>query len=149
MAYFAKIDSDNKVLSIHRVNDEDVQNSGGVEQESIGQQYLETHSNWPANQWIQTSYNTTENSHKLGGTPFRGNYAVIGGSWDSVNQIFWKEKPYDSWVKNIPTARWQSPVGVMPALTSEQQSQNNAGTHLWVYFWNDSNQTWDLTNTIS
>jgi len=38
MAYFAKIDSDNKVLSIHRVNDEDVQNSGGVEQESIGQQ---------------------------------------------------------------------------------------------------------------
>ena len=149
MAYFAKIDSDNKVLSIHRVNDEDVQNSGGVEQESIGQQYLETHSNWPANQWIQTSYNTTENSHKLGGTPFRGNYAVIGGSWDPVNQIFWGEKPYDSWVKNIPTARWQSPVGVMPALTSEQQSQNNAGTHLWVYFWNDSNQTWDLTNTIS
>lgn len=149
MAHFAKIDSDNKVLSIHRVNDEDVQNSGGVEQESIGQQYLETHSNWPANQWIQTSYNTTENSHKLGGTPFRGNYAVIGGSWDSVNQIFWKEKPYDSWVKNTSEARWQSPIGDAPALTSEQQSQNNAGTHLWVYFWNDSNQTWDLTNTIS
>jgi len=149
MAYFAKIDSDNKVLSIHRVNDEDVQNSGGVEQESIDQQYLETHSNWPANQWIQTSYNTTENSHKLGGTPFRGNYAVIGGSWDPVNQIFWKEKPHDSWVKNTSEARWQSPIGDAPALTSEQQSQNNAGTHLWVYFWNESNQTWDLTNTIS
>ena len=149
MAHFAKIDSDNKVLSIHKVNDEDVQNSDGVEQESIGQQYLETHSNWPANQWIQTSYNTIENSHRLGGTPFRGNYAVIGGSWDSVNQIFWKEKPYDSWVKNISEARWQSPIGDAPALTSEQQSQNNAGTHLWVYFWNESNQTWDLTNTIS
>jgi len=74
---------------------------------------------------------------------------VIGGSWDSVNQIFWKEKPYDSWVKNTSEARWQSPIGDAPALTSEQQSQNNAGTHLWVYFWNESNQTWDLTNTIS
>jgi hypothetical protein len=74
---------------------------------------------------------------------------VIGGSWDPVNQIFWKEKPHDSWVKNTSEARWQSPIGDAPALTSEQQSQNNAGTHLWVYFWNESNQTWDLTNTIS
>lgn len=149
MAHFAKIDSDNKVLSIVRVNDNDLKNSDGVEQESIGQQYLETHSNWPANQWIQTSYNTTENSHKLGGTPFRGNYATIGGSWDSTNNIFWNEKPYDSWVKNISEAKWQSPIGDAPALTSEQQSQNDAGTHLWVYFWNESNKTWDLTNTIS
>tara|TARA_R100001163_G_scaffold65523_2_gene63066 strand:- start:1857 stop:2306 length:450 start_codon:yes stop_codon:yes gene_type:complete len=149
MAHFAKIDSDNKVLSIMRVNDNDLKNSDGVEQESIGQQYLETHSNWPANQWIQTSYNTFENSHKLGGTPFRGNYAAIGGSWDSTNNIFWNEKPYDSWVKNISEAKWQSPIGDAPALTSEQQSQNDAGTHLWVYFWNESNETWDLTNTIS
>ena len=33
-------------------------NADGVEDESVGQQYLETHNNWPAQMWIQTSYNT-------------------------------------------------------------------------------------------
>ena len=38
--------------------------------------------------WIQTSYNTSGNQHKLGGTPFRGNYAGIGYEWDEDNQYF-------------------------------------------------------------
>ena len=33
-------------------------NADNVEDESVGQQYLETHNNWPAQMWIQTSYNT-------------------------------------------------------------------------------------------
>ena len=33
-------------------------NADGVEDESVGQQYLELHNNWPAQMWIQTSYNT-------------------------------------------------------------------------------------------
>jgi hypothetical protein len=28
-------------------------NADGVEDESVGQQYLETHNNWPAQMWIQ------------------------------------------------------------------------------------------------
>ena len=38
-------------------------NADGVEDESVGQQYLETHNNWPAQMWIQTSYNTSGNQH--------------------------------------------------------------------------------------
>ena len=37
-------------------------NADGVEDESVGQQYLETHNNWPAQMWIQTSYNTSGNN---------------------------------------------------------------------------------------
>ena len=55
-------------------------NADGVEDESVGQQYLETHNNWPAQMWIQTSYNTYNNTHKSGddSKAFRGNYAGIG-----------------------------------------------------------------------
>ena len=99
--------------------------------------------------WIQTSYNTSGNTHRDGGTPFRGNYAGIGYEWDEDNQIFWPKKPYASWVKDTSDAQWHSPIGDAPALTAEQQSQNDAGTNHWVYNWNESGQSWDLTDTLA
>ena len=38
-------------------------NADGVEDETVGQQWLELHNNWPAQMWIQTSYNTRNNTH--------------------------------------------------------------------------------------
>jgi|TARA_R100001460_G_scaffold15741_7_gene34653 hypothetical protein len=146
MAHFAKISEENEVLQVLIVDDKDVVNSEGVETESVGQQYLETHNNWPANLWIQTSYNTLMNTHALGGTPFRGNYAGIGYEWDAENNIFWNEKPYASWVKDLATASWKSPIGDAPALTAEQEAQRTAGTNMWYYSWNEDNQSWDLTD---
>jgi len=119
MAHFAKITEDNKVLQVLTVNNSDVLNSDGFENEAVG-------------------YNTHKNQHRNEGTPFRGNYAGIGYDWDSVNQIFWPPKPYDSWVKLISEARWQSPVGDAPELSQEQI---NTGHY---YSWNELNQTWDL-----
>lgn len=146
MAHFAKISEENIVLGINVLNDSDCQNEEGVETESVGQAFLEKCHNWPAHLWIKTSYNTYENTHREGGTPFRGNYATIGGEWDNTNQIFWPEKPFPSWVKDTTIANWKSPIGDAPALTSEQTSQNEAGTHDWDYLWNEDNQTWDLTD---
>ena len=148
MAHFAKINEQNEVLQVLTLNNSDMFNSENVEIESVGQQYLETHNNWPANLWIQTSYNTSGGQHNDGGTPFRGNYAGIGYTWDEDDQIFWPEKPYVSWVKNIATASWKSPIGDAPILTEEQTLQNTAGTHRWVYKWNEANTTWDLTNEL-
>jgi hypothetical protein len=96
--------------------------------------------------WIQTSYNTQGNQHKLGGTPLRGNYAGIGMIWDEDNNIFWPKSPYASWVKDVATASWKSPIGDAPALTAEQESQNTADTHIWHYEWNEAGQSWDLTD---
>jgi hypothetical protein len=128
-------------------------NADGVEDETVGQQYLETHNNWPAQMWIQTSYNTSGGTHKDGGTPFRGNYAGIGYTWDEDDQIFWPKKPFASWVKHLESASWKSPIGDAPALTAEQESQNTPAdentpaTHSWSYIWNEANQSWDLTDS--
>jgi len=147
MAHFAKLGANSKVIQVLTLDNKDMLNADGVEDETVGQQYLETHNNWPAQMWIQTSYNTAGNKHKEGGTPLRGNYAGIGYTWDEDNQIFWPKKPYASWVKLILEARWQSPIGDAPELTEEQRNQNTADTHKWFYEWNEANQTWDLTDS--
>ena len=102
-------------------------------------------------QWIQTSYNTSANTHNSGDNSkaFRGNYAGIGYTWDEDNEIFWPKKPFASWVKDTTTATWKSPIGDAPALTAEQNSQNEAGTHSWGYNWDESGQSWDLTDRLA
>ena len=148
MAHFAKLGSNGKVITVLTLDNKDMLNADGVEDESVGQQYLEQHNNWPAQMWIQTSYNTSGNKHSSGddSKAFRGNYAGIGYTWDEDDQIFWPKNPHASWVKNNSEARWQSPIGDAPALTAEQTSQNEAGTHMWKYDWNESGQSWDLTD---
>tara|TARA_R110000803_G_scaffold139274_2_gene205965 strand:- start:785 stop:1258 length:474 start_codon:yes stop_codon:yes gene_type:complete len=157
MAHFAKIGTNGKVLQVLTLNNEDMLDANGFENEEVGQQHLERHNNWPAQMWVQTSYNTRLGKYlNADGSEaadqskaVRGNYAMIGSTWDEDNQIFWNKKPYPSWVKNTTTACWQSPIGDAPALTAEQTSQNEAGTHGWNYIWNEDNQSWDLTDLLT
>ena len=151
MAHFAKLGANGKVIAVLTLDNKDMLNADGVEDETVGQQYLEQHNNWPAPMWIQTSYNTSANKHSSGddSKAFRGNYAGIGYTWDEDNNIFWPKKPYPSWVKNTTTAQWNSPIGDIPALTAEQQSQNDAATNRWIYEWNESGQSWDLTDQMA
>ena len=151
MAHFAKLGANGKVIQVLTLDNDNMLNADGVEDEAVGQQYLEQHNNWPAQMWIQTSYNTSGGKHSSGDNTkaFRGNYAGIGYTWDEDDQIFWPKKPYASWVKNISEARWQSPIGDAPALTQEQQDQNTANTHRWQYVWNEETQAWDLTNGLA
>jgi hypothetical protein len=146
MAHFAKISENNEVLQVLTM-DNNVITQNGVEIESLGQVYLEKHHHWPAHLWKQTSYNTKLNTHSSGDNSkaFRGNYAGIGGTWDEKNQIFWREKPYSSWVKDLQTASWKSPLGDKPVLTEDQISQNTSGTNKWFYYW--SEQSYQLDNT--
>jgi hypothetical protein len=137
MAHFAKLGSNSKVISVLTLDNKNMLNADGVEDESIGQYYLEQHNNWPAQMWIQTSYNTAGGIHKLGGTPFRGNYAGIGCTWDEDNNIFYGKKPFASWVLNTTDALWHSPIGDAPDLGAESE------THL--YKWNESDKSWDKT----
>ena len=94
MAHFAKLGANGKVIQVLTLDNKDMLNADGVEDESVGQQYLEMHNNWPAQMWIQTSYNTGHNKHNSGddSKAFRGNYAGIGYTWDEDNQIFWPKK---------------------------------------------------------
>jgi len=147
MAHFAKLGANGKVIAVLTMDNDKMLNADGVEDETVGQQWLETHNNWPAQMWIQTSYNTSGNTHNSGDNSkaFRGNYAGIGYTWDEDNQIFWPKKPHASWVKNTTTAQWDAPIA-KPDLTAEQESQNEANTHDWNYLWNEEGQSWDLTD---
>ena len=149
MAHFAKLGANGKVIQVLTMDNDKMLNADGVEDATVGQQWLEHHNNWPAQMWIQTSYNTSANKHNSGddSKAFRGNYSGIGYTWDEDNNIFWPKKPYASWVKNTSTAQWNSPIGDAPALTAEQESQNTADTHGWYYAWNEANTTWDLTDS--
>ena len=147
MAHYAKLGINSKVIAVHVVADKDCQNADGIEDEEVGRQFLERIHNYPL--WKKTSYNTAGGQHKLGGTPLRGNYAGIGMTYDEDNDIFIGKKPYASWTLNVAEARWQSPAGDAPALTAEQTSQNEAGTHRWSYNWNESSQSWDIENSLA
>jgi hypothetical protein len=77
--------------------------------------------------WIQTSYNTTGNTHTLGGTPLHKNYAGIGYSWDGVG--FAAPQPYSSWTKNSDTYFWEAPT---PRPTDDKFYQWDEATTSWV-----------------
>ena len=71
MAHFAKIGVNGKVIQVTVVDNNDLLDANNVEDEKVGQTYLQYHCNWPAELWVQTSYNTLNNQHSLGGTPLR------------------------------------------------------------------------------
>jgi hypothetical protein len=137
MAHFAKLGSGSRVISVLTLDNKDMLNADGVEDEAVGQQYLERHHNWPAQMWIQTSYNTYNGKHSSGDNSkaFRGNYAGVGSIWDEDNNIFYSKKPHASWVLNTSEARWQSPIGDEPDLGAEKTTHS--------YTWNEGTKVWD------
>jgi hypothetical protein len=58
----------------------------------------------------RTSYNTQGGVHKLGGTPFRKNYAGVGYIYDPVRDAFYNEQPFASWTLDESTCYWQAPT---------------------------------------
>jgi hypothetical protein len=85
MAHFAQINENNIITQVIVVNNNELLDENGVEQESKGQEFC---TNLLGGNWIQTSYNST----------FRKNYAGIGFAYDSVRDAFISPKPYPSWV---------------------------------------------------
>jgi len=72
-------------------------------------EFFDTFVDTSPGQWIQTSYNTYGNQHKLGGTPLRGNYASVGYVYDATNDVFYEPQPYASWTLNHSTWLWEAP----------------------------------------
>ena len=103
MAHFAKLDENNIVIKV------DVVHNDVATSESAGVAFL-NNLYGTSDTWKQTSYNTCGNQHKLGGTPFRKNYAGIGFTYDASNDAFIAPKPYNSWTLNNTTYLWEAPI---------------------------------------
>jgi hypothetical protein len=132
MAHFAKLGTGNIIERVEVIsNDIATTEQAGVE--FLQNLYKDRAA------WKQTSYNTLGGEHLTGGTPFRKNYATIGGKYDQTRDAFIPPKPYSSWILNEDTCRWEAPIPE-PELTQEQIDNNN------YYVWNETNTTWDLVN---
>ena len=131
MASFAKIGLNGKVIEVLSVNNEVLHDANGVEQESIGIDFLTKLTGWAI--WKQTSFNTYGNVHSGGGTPLRKNYAGIGYIYDEDRDAFYAPRPYLSWVLNETTCLWEPPVAYPDADSDE------------IYSWNEETNSWDLS----
>ena len=123
MAHFAKLGVGDIVEKIHVVSN-DVATT-----EQAGIDFLNNLYN-TRDVFKQTSYNTYGGEHKLGGTPFRKNYANKGYTYDQERDAFIPPKPYASWTLNESTCRWDSPV-----------DYPDDGK---IYDWNEETQQWEL-----
>ncbi|MGI9556244.1 MAG: hypothetical protein ACR2M9_05225 [Cyanophyceae cyanobacterium] len=98
----------------------------------------------------RTSYNTQGGVHKLGGTPFRKNYAGVGYIYDPVRDAFYTEQPYASWTLDESTCYWQPPTP-RPEEGVWYWKEDTTEWVDYVYINPDNNQpypswTWDTTN---
>ena len=129
MAHYAKMTSDGvTVLTVHVVRDEDTTDNDGNETEARGLNFLRKIHGW--DYWRKTSYNTHGNVHKLGGTPYRKNYAGIGFTYDAARDAFIKPQPYPSWVLDETTCLWKAPTP-RPAPNDD-----------YPYEWDEDNTQW-------
>jgi hypothetical protein len=78
----------------------------------------------------RTSFNTQGGIHKLGGTPFRKNYAGIGYTYDQQRDAFIPPKPFNSWLLNESTCIWEAPVAYP--------------TDGGKYSWNETILNWEI-----
>ena len=114
MAHFAELDENSIVIRVVVMDDDATEETcadlhgGGI--------------------WKQTSYNTRENIHTKGRTPFRKNYAGIGFHYDSMDG-FIPPQPFPSWVKDNVKGKWNAPVAY----------PNDGGE----YDWNETTGSWD------
>lgn len=117
MAHFAEIGLNNTVLRVIVVHNNELTDPGGDENEQLGAAFCH---NLFGGTWLQTSYNGN----------MRKNFAGAGFVYDSDRDAFISPKPFDSWVLNEETCRWQSPVA-MPDDGSE-------------YYWNEETLNWSI-----
>jgi hypothetical protein len=126
MAYFAKLGTGNIVENVISINNVVITDSNGVEQEQLGVDFINKLYN-TRDVWKQTSYNNN----------IRKNYAGIGYQYDQTRDAFIPPKPFNSWILNEDTCRWEAPVA-KPTLTQEQIDNNN------YYNWNETIKNWEL-----
>ena len=119
MAHFAELNSQNVVLRVIVVGNDDVNNLPFPESEPIGVAFCQGIFGADT-QWVQTSYNAN----------FRYNYACADFVFDPVAQAFIPPKPFPSWLLDTNTYQWQPPA-----------SYPSDGK---LYVWDETTQSWVL-----
>ena len=112
MAHYAFLDLDNVVTEVITGIDE-TELIEGLDPET-----------WYGNFRNQVCKRTSYNGN------YRKNYAGIGYKYDEERDAFIPPKPFNKWVLNEDTCRWESPV---PYPDDDKR-----------YVWNDNKSEWEL-----
>ena len=115
MAHFAQIDENNTVLRVVVINNSELLDGDGVEQETIGRDFCRT---LFSGTWVQTSYNGK----------IRKNFASGGYTYDVARDAFYGPKPYPSWTLNDDSCLWEAPTAY----------PDNGE----VYIWDEDTRSW-------
>jgi len=118
MAHYAFLDNNNIVTEV----------IVGVDEGVDGVDWEQHYGEFRGQTCKRTSYNTHGGVHDYGGTPYRGNYAGIGFTYDDTLDAFIPPQPYESWLLNETTFSWDSPV---PYPTDGK-----------AYVWDESSLSW-------
>ena len=113
MAHFAKLGSGNIVLTVEVVSN-DIATT-----EQAGADFL-NNLYGTRDVWKQTSYNGN----------MRKNFAGIGFKYDQTRDAFIEPKPFDSWVLNEETCKYDPPIAY------PNDGQN--------YRWSENELNWEL-----
>lgn len=88
----------------------------------------------PAEEWVQTSYNTQEGVHKQGGTPLRKNYAGKGYSYHTDIDAFVPPKESEDFILDTQKGIWKAP--------KEMPKDGK------LYKWNPAKHDWSLDERV-
>ena len=125
MAHYAFLNENNIVTEVITGIDEDAKDDLPDEFDS----WEEFYADFRGQTCKRTSYNTIGNEHNDSGTAYRGNYAGIGYTYDTENDVFYGPKPYTKWVMNETTWLWEAP---------EEYPDDGKN-----YVWNDNKGEWE------
>jgi hypothetical protein len=113
MAHFAKLGVGNIVEKVEVVSN-DISTTEQAGMDFLNNLYKSR------DVWKQTSYNGN----------IRKNFASIGYKYDQTKDAFIAPKPFNSWILNEDTCRWEAPV----AYPTDGQR----------YIWNETIKNWEL-----
>tara|TARA_R100000773_G_C4219240_1_gene117787 strand:+ start:217 stop:678 length:462 start_codon:yes stop_codon:yes gene_type:complete len=137
MAHFAKINKDNIVEDIIVIDNEQILDENGDEQEALGLTFIKDVLKFDGD-WIQCSYNKS----------FRGNFPGDNYTYDKSKDEFIPPKPFASWTYNYETHVWEAPVAYPDNPPKDQEDQGelfDTDKDEYIYKWNEKDQKWDWT----
>ena len=125
MAHYAFLDNNNVVTEVITGVDENI-----IQNDTDGTQVGGTSAAWEAfygNFRNQVCKRTSYNGN------YRKNYAGIGYMYDAERDAFIAPKPFNSWVLDEDTCRWEAPT---PMPTDDK-----------FYYWSEDDLAWmEITN---
>ena len=119
MAHFAELDADNIVVRVIVVNNAELLDANGQEQEAIGVAFCQS---LFGGTWVQTSYNGS----------FRMRFAGQGYAYDQNHDAFIAPKPFSSWLFSDNILDWVAPVAY-------PEDGNR-------YIWDEDTTSWTMLN---